>query len=268
MSDPMAPTTSESTAEMMQSLTKYLPAFMKAQNAEVLPQAETELAAAQKISDPYQRLLTDLYNKYAPELATTGTKVENINRTGAAKTDLDIMRGSGKELVTEAQALDKQLNPEVYATKEAAGKQLSNLLGAVDVDGGTHEAERLVNREALRSGNSNVSSQTGTVANALAFGDERMKRMDALSNTIGQATNFIQGAQGQFNPITTALNRPSTNTGSNQFGGTTKPGDQAYASGNNMYNNMNQNYMNSQNINANRRTAMDTVDSAMGMINV
>lgn len=266
--DAPAPTTNESTAEVIQSLTKYLPSFMQAQNSQVLPQAETELAAAQKISDPYQKLLTDLYAKYAPELAKTGVGVDKINRTGAAQTDVDIMKGSGGELVKEAQNLDKQLNPEVYSAKSAASKQLGNLLAGVDIDGGTHEAERLVNREAARSGNSAVSSQIGTVANALAFGDERLKRMDALSNTIGQATNFIQGAQSQFNPIVTALNRPSSNTGNNQFGGTTKPGDQAYQSGNNMYNNINQSNMNKDNINANRRTGLDTMDSIMGMVNV
>lgn len=261
MGDKQAPTANESTADIMQALTKFLPGYMEVANAQLLPQATAQLEAAQSISPAYQQLITDLYSQFAPQMAKAGAEVERINRTGAADTDLAILRGSGGELAKEGQRIDRILNPEYYASREAASAKLAELLGAIDIDAPNIEAERLVNQENVRSGNiSGPSNATNTVSNALSFGNERMKRVNALGQAIGVATNLIPATVGQFNPINTALNRNSTNAGSNQFTGVTNPGNQSYDAASGMFNNITQLKMQQNDINANRRDILDRMN--------
>lgn len=238
MCDPAPPSTGESTDQILASFAQRLPQVMAAMNSQVGPQAQAQLTTAQNITPKYAELLNSTYADSAPKLANIGADVERINRTGAANTDLEILKGSGGQLVTEAQKLDRQLNPEFYKIREGASDKLGQLLGSIDLNNANPEAERLVNQENLRSGTSNIPSSTNTVSNALQFGDQLQKRRDALGQALGVATNLLQPVQGQFNPVQTALNRPSQNTGVNQFAGVKDAGDQAYQSGNNFLNNV------------------------------
>lgn len=265
MGDDRAPSTQESTASIMQALTTYLPGYMNAVNAQVLPQAQTELRAAQSISPAYAELLDQLYTKYAPKMAQTGTEVERINRTGAAATDLEILQGKGGDLARESVKIDKELNPEFYATRSATADKLGQLLSAASFDSDV-EAERLINAENVRSGNVGNPSATQTVSNALSFGNERNNRLNRLGQAISTATQFLQPAQGQFNPTVTALNRPSTNTGESRFGGVTNPSQQAYTQGSNMFNNISQVRMQQNDINANRRDGLDRFNETLSGI--
>lgn len=263
-SDPPAPGTQESTDEMLRAFTARFPDLMRVTNAEVLPQARTQLDAAKIISPEYNKLQLDLYGQSAPKLAELGSQVERINRTGAAQTDLDILRGSGKDLVTEAQALDRQLNPEFYKTRETASKGLEDLLGSINLGAPNVEAERLVNQENARTGNASApANATNTVSNALSFGGELQKRRDALGQALTAATNFMQPSQGQFNPVQTALNRPSTNAGANQFQGVRDPSDQAYQTGQGFMNNVTTLQAQKNDINANRRDGLDRFNETL-----
>jgi hypothetical protein len=261
--DPPAPSSSESTSDIITSLTRYLPDYMKVQNEQLGPQSQAQLNAAQQISPAYAKLASELYSIYGPQLARTSGQVENINRTAAANTDLDILKGSGGQLATEAQRIDKQLNPEFYNTRAAAGSKIGELLGSINLNDPNPEAERLVNQENARSGNLATPSSTGTVANALSFGNEEQKRRDALGQALGQATNFLQPSQGSFNPIVTALNRPSTNAGQGQFTGVTNPSNQAYQSGGQLAGQIGTLVGQKNDINANRRDALDRVNETL-----
>lgn len=265
-SDAPAVGSNESMYDVVNGLTLTLPDFMKVQNEQVLPQALAQLNAAKTISPEYNDLTTELARKYLPQLAEIGSGVENINRTNAAKTDLDILKGSGGELVKEAQGLDKQLNPEYYNTRAAAGDKLGQLLGSINLNDANPEAERLVNQENIRSGNLNNSSSTNTVSNALSFGSELDKRRNSLGQALSVATNFLQPSQSAFNPVVTALNRPSTNNGQSQFSGVNQPGSQAYQSGQNLLNNSTQMKMQQNDINANRRDGLDRFNETLSGI--
>jgi DNA uptake protein ComE-like DNA-binding protein len=261
MSDERAPSTQESTAQMMQSLTQYLPAFMQAQNAQVLPQAQAELNTAQQISPAYQRLTADLYKQFAPELAGVGRDIDSANRLKTAETDAAILAGSGRDLARTYSSIDKELNPEYYSAREAAGGGLQQLLGSINLNDANPEAERLINQENARTGNLGNNSATNTVANALSFGTAMNERRNTLANAINTASGFLQPASNaQFNPATAALNRPTSNTGLSQFGGVTQPGQQAYQSGNNMLNNISQIRQAEMGINANRRDVLDRMN--------
>jgi hypothetical protein len=258
--DNSAPTANESTHDSMQALTRNLPAYMGAMNAQVMPQAQTQLQASQMLTPAYAKLLADVYAGYAPQMAQTGTQVENINRLGAAKTDLDILKGVGGELTKEATALDRELNPEFYKTRETASNKLAELLGSINLNDASPEAERLVNMENVRTGNLGNNSATNTVSNALSFGGEMRNRQNMLGQAINAATNFLQPAQGNFNPVATALNRNSTNTGESRFGGVEKPSDQAYNQGAGLMNNISSFQNNAMGINANRRDTLDRLN--------
>lgn len=267
--DPPAPSTSESTGSIISALTQYLPGYMAVQNAQLGPQANAQLEVAKQISPQYSELLNGLYQKYAPQLAQTGVNVDAINRQGAANTDLNILRGSGGDLAKEAVGIDKQLNPEYYKTRALEGDKLSQLLGSINLDNANPEAERLINQESARTGNNTVpQNATNTVSNALSFGSQLQSRRDSLSQALSTATNFLQPSQGQFNPVVTALNRPSSNTGNNQFQGVTNPSNQAYNSGNQLLQTATAANQQSNQINANRRDTLDRVTQVMGSVSV
>lgn len=269
MGDRPAPSTQESTADILKALTNNLPSLVSAYDQQAAPIANTELAVAQGVSPAYAELLNNLYKSYGPSLAQTGTQVENINRTGAAQTDLDILRGSGGDLAREAVKIDKELNPEYYATRQAEAGKLGDLLSSINLNNPNPEAERLVNQENIRSGTLNTPSTTNTVSNAISFGNEAQKRRDALTTALNAATNFLAPSQGQFNPVVTALNRPSTNAGANQFAGVQNPTLGSSANiGSNFLGNISSLKGQENQINANRRDALDRVTQVMGSISV
>jgi hypothetical protein len=267
MSDGKADSSNESTEEMITALTRNMPAFMQAQNKELLPTAQAQLETSKEISPAYQQLMTDLYKQFAPQLAQTGSEVDRISRTAAAETDADILDTFGRRLADVYKSIDTNLNPEYYQTRALGADSLKQLLGSINLDDASPEAERLVNQENIRSGNLGNNSATNTVSNALSFGSEMSNRRSQLSNAINTASAFLQPASNaQFNPATAALNRPTSNSGTSQFGGVTKPGEQAYNAGNNMLNNLSQIKQTEMGINANRRDILDRMNETASSI--
>ncbi len=207
------------TSETIQNIIKNLPAYMEVVNSQIAPEARAKLASEKEISPQYQELLTSLYEQFAPRLAKAGAVAEGESRKGSAATDVELLGGSGGRTVRELSALDKEVNPEYYATRAAGANKLGQLLGSIDLNAPNIEAERLVSQEASRSGNAAVPSATGTVSNALSFGNELQKRRDALGQAINIASGFLAPASGTFNTANIALGKGPTNTGLTNFAG-------------------------------------------------
>lgn len=261
MGDPAAPSAPESTRETLEAMRQNLPALMQLYRSEIQPTEEAKLGASQKVSGAYQQLMADIYKNIAPQLAETGRSVDSGNRLAAAQTDAQILEGPGRALAKTYKSIDQELNPEYYKTRENAANKLASLLDANDLNRPNIEAERLVNQENVRSGNQGAGSQTNTVANALQFGNEGLKRQGALSNAINTATSFLQPASNaQFNPATTILNRPTSNTGVSQFGGVQQAGNEAFSSGGGLLNSVAGFQNNAMQINANRRDVIDRIN--------
>jgi hypothetical protein len=262
--DNEAPTAVESTHESLQAMQQNLPALMQLYRNEIAPIEQAKLGASQGVSEAYQQLLADIYKKTAPQLAQTGRDIDTANRLNNANIDAQILAGPGKQLAQSYSEIDKQLNPEYYKTREATSGKLQTLLNSINLDAPNIEAERLINQENVRSGNQGNASQTNTVANALQFGNENTKRQATLSNAINTATGFMQGSSNaQFNPATTILNRPTSNTGVSQFGGVQQAGDQAFNSGGGLLNAISGFQNNAMQINANRRDIMDRTNEGV-----
>ena len=266
MSDPKATKSGRSSADILNTLARDLPQYLNLLNEQVAPQARTELGVAKEISPQYQQLMSDLYKQYGPELARTASDVENISRTGSAQTDVDILRGPGRTLVTEATALDKVLNPEYYKTREAAAGKLGELLSSINLNRPDIEAERQIGQESARTGNIATPSATSTVANALQFGEAANRRRAVLSNAINTATNFLQPSQSAFNPIVTALGRSSGPAGQSNFLGITNPGQTAYNLGQGFSGNIFGLKQQQLDINAQRRDALDRFNETLGAV--
>lgn len=252
----------------MQALTANFPAYAATLRSQLPATSQAEFDAASQVSPQYAQLLSQLYGTYGPQLAQTGADVERINRVGAAGTDLAILQGPGGALVTQAQALDRSLNPEFYNVREQAAGRLGDLLSSVNPNDPNPEAERLVNQENIRSGNIGVpTNATNTVANALQFGDERMKRVNALGNAINTASNFLQTGRSEFNPVQTALGRPSTNAGASQFGGVTQgAGQNSYGMGQGLSQQIGAFTTQQNDINAGRRDSLDRFNETLGSL--
>ncbi len=257
MADPHAASGTGLSTDVINNVMQNLPAYMNTVNAQLKPQAESELGAAQAVSPAYQELLTSLYEQNAPRLAAAGAGAEAISRKGAAQTDVDLLKGAGGEATRTLQGLDKQLNPEYYSTRAAGASKLGELLGSINLNDANPEAERLVSQESARSGNLATPSATSTVSNALSFGNEMQKRRDALGQAINSATSFLGPASGTFNTAATTLNRGASNTGLSEFGGVTKTNANAPAAAGSLTGTAAGLTGQQQDINAQRRDALD-----------
>lgn len=262
MSSPNAPSAGESTEQSLGAVIKYLPAFQELLNKNLKPTAEAEYGVAETVSPKYQKLMTDLYARYGPELARIGADVDRISRTEGARTDAALVEGPGRDLARAYDKTDRELNPEYYNIRSQAGSSLGQLLSGINIDDAGPEAERLINQENIRSGTAAAPSATTTVGNALQFGNERIKRMGVLSNAIAQANQYMPAAQNQgFNSATAILNRPTSNTGQAQFGGVQQgAGSSANATGQGLFNNVAGFQNNAAQINANRRDVLDRLN--------
>lgn len=268
MSSPKAPSAGESTAQSLDAVIRYLPAYQEILNKGVLPQAKSEFEAAQAISPQYQQLLSEMYRQFGPDLAQTGAEVDRIGRVEGAKTDAQILDTSGRDLARSYESINREINPEYYDVRAQTGQSLGQLLRGVNLDDPSVEAERLINQENIRSGTDAAPSATTTVGNAINFGNERLKRMSALSSAVAQANSFLPAANNaQFNPATTALNRPTSNTGQNQFAGVQSgAGSGAYGVGQGLFNNVAGFQNNAAQINANRRDVLDRLNETTSSV--
>jgi len=216
-----------SLAEISNLFSKHLPEMGEAVRGQVGPFAQTNLDAARQVSPGYAELLNDLYAQYAPGLAKTGTQVEDISRRGQAATDLGLLQDYAPSLMDA----HRKANPEQFAVQSDAAKKLGELLNSINLNDASPEAERLIGREAARSGNLATPSATSTTSNALSFGREMDNRRNQLGQAISLATQFIPASQGGFNPVTNLMARGATGTGSNQFAGVAPLGGDAQALG-------------------------------------
>lgn len=230
MGEPNIQNSSENVAGLLAGLQKGLPGILNAMNTQVGPAAEAQLKAAQATSPAYNQLLTDLYKQYGPQTAAVGTQIDTANRAAQAQTDSDLLRRYGVSMAQGQRASDNALNPEAAATTALTGTKLDELLNSINLNNANPEAERLVNQEAQRSGNANVGSATGTVSNALSFGNEMQKRRNALGQALTQATQFIPAAT-KNNATMATLNKGTNNAGQTQFAGVSSPTNQSYQTG-------------------------------------
>lgn len=273
---PTAPV-GESTAAQLQAYMQYLPGLMSSTAGATLPTGQT-LQDANKVLAPQQeQLLTDLFGKYGPQLSSIGDTINSNTAKANLASNKDLMSGSNATALLDAtNAAQRKLDPEYYKIREAAGGQIGNLLGSIDLSGlsGSEraEVERSNNQQDQSRGLLNTPSQTATTQNAMQFGNALNVKRGVLGNALGTATNFLNSSQGPVNALQTVTGASSgqPNAGTGQFQNPNSSANSALNTVTNMggglLSGINTTQNNITGINSNLRDSLDRTTGVLGSL--
>ena len=271
-----APTTQESMAEVM-----------KAYRENIIPMIQQQVAAArqyepemqklrEEVSPREQQLNLNLYRQFGPQFAQASSDIARQNAQAQAETDLGIVRGTGRDLVREAMRTQKEADPEAYRARELALANLEKLQGSLtDPNAGLSGAERAeidrsLARENFARGTGATPTATSTVANALAFGQageaRKAQRQSAIANAAQLAAGAVQPLSSRIDTFQLTTGRPSVNTGEQRSGTAREVGQESNAMGMNLFGNASQMRQQENQINAQRKTALDQFSQVMGSL--
>jgi len=271
-----APTTQESMAEVM-----------KAYRENIIPMIQQQVAAARQYEPEMQKLREEispreqalnkrLYEEFGPEFARIGSQIARQNAQAQAETDLGIVSGTGRELVREAMRTQKEADPEAYRARELALQNLEQLQGSLtDPNAGLSGAERAeidrsMARENFARGTGATPTATSTVANAMAFGQageaRKAQRQSAIANAAQLAAGSVQPLSSRIDTFQLTTGRPSVNQGEARTGAAREVGQESNAMGMNLFGNASQMRQQENQINAQRKSALDQFSQVMGSL--
>ena len=273
---PVIPNTQESMASVMQAYRDNL-----------IPMIQNQIQAAQayepamqtlreQISPREQALNAQLYGQYGPEFARIGSQIARQNAEAQAATDLGVVSGTGRDLVREAMKTQREADPEAYRARELALANLEQLQGSLtDPNAGLSGAERAeidrsMARENFARGVGATPTATSTVANAMAFGQageaRKAQRQSAIANAAQLAAGAVQPLSSRIDTFQLTTGRPSVNQGEARTGGAREVGQESNAMGMNLFGNASQMRQQENQLNAQRKTALDQFSQVMGSL--
>lgn len=271
MGDSPAPSTGESTEEMMSAYTRHFPELMKINAANILPTEQAKLAASQATSPAYEKLQQELFSIYGPMYGKVSDQINTNSAQSQAQSDLNIVKGTGRDLVKEALDTQKLADPEYYETRSRVSGGLKDLISSIDLKGGLsggerEEISRGLAQEGSRRGTLNTPSQTDVVANAMTFGGAQRARENEskgqLAAALGLGTSFLPASQSGVDVFKVATGKTSMpNAGDSKFQGVNQGiGSETFGTGQGFMNNINAMRMQENDINANRRDMLDRMN--------
>jgi len=222
---------SESTAEMLKGFAQYIGPALKAVNEQVTGTARAQLEADKAVSPGYAGLQQDIFSKYAPAMAALGREIEEGNQLAASQRELDITRGPGAELTREAVNLQRAIDPEYFASREAIGQAITNLLAAQDPSRLTENEREEIARGLSRQGFANPRSAIDAASNAAMFGKGLREKQTQFGDAITKAASALPGLKTGFTGFEVATQRALTPSP----GGATAPGVTTGAGGQNTF---------------------------------
>jgi hypothetical protein len=260
---------------------------MKAYRENIIPMIQQQVAAArqyepemqklrEEISPREQALNARLYEQFGPEFARIGSDIARQNAQAQAETDLGIVSGTGRELVREAMRTQREADPEAYRARELALANLEQLQGSLtDPNAGLSGAERAeidrsMARENFARGVGATPTATSTVSNAMAFGGageaRKQQRQSAIANAAQLAAGSVQPLSSRIDTFQLTTGRPSINQGEARTGAAREVGQESNAMGMNLFGNASQMRQQENQINAQRKTALDQFSQVMGSL--
>ncbi len=273
---PVIPNTQESMASVMQ-----------AYRENIIPMIQQQVAAARQYEPEMQRLREEispreqalnarLYEQFGPEFARIGSQIARQNAEAQAATDLGVVSGTGRELVREAMRTQREADPEAYRARELALSNLENLNRSLtDPNAGLSGAERAeidrsLARENFARGTGATPTATSTVSNAMAFGQageaRKQQRQTAIANAAQLAAGAVQPLSSRIDTFQLTTGRPSVNQGEARTGGAREVGQESNAMGMNLFGNASQMRQQENQLNAQRKTALDQFSQVMGSL--
>lgn len=274
MGDSAAPSAQESTKEMMQALQENLPGYMAAIRKEIVPTAQAQYDASASLSPKYADLTKNLYDTSGRDLNRIGEEIAASNQMAKAKSDAAVLAGPGLDIIKQADAAQRAIDPEFYALKAGAGKLGTDIMKSYGDDptklsGGEAEAvSRGLAQEGLQRGTFATPSQVDTVQNAMAFGDAANKRRESAAGVLGTVSGAMPATRSGVDVLQQATGRPGqSNAGAGQFTGAQQGlGDQAFGQAQALMGQAGANQQTAMQINAQRRSPLDFMNQTMGAV--
>jgi len=268
MGQPVPQTTQESMAQVLQAYSTYLPKVAQAAIGQIGPTEQAKLASSQAVSPGYSQLQADLFKQFGPQLAETGNQINAQNAQASAASDLSVLQGPGRDLVTSADALSRELNPGFYTARDEVGGGISKLLGGMDPNKLTSAELENQSRGLSRIGATSAAgnpSMTSALANAGTFGDALSKKRSDYMGALQTATGGIGALAPTSDVLQTAVGRSSAmNTGADKFmGAKENTGQDAFSMAGNFMNTVAGTNQQANDLYQNRTTGADRALSAV-----
>jgi len=277
MGDPKAPPVSNSVNEDLNAYIAHFPELMKLNAESILPTEQAKLTAAQATDPGYNALQQQMYDTYGPLYGDTANRIAAAQAQSQSQSDLNILKGTGKEIIPAAVEAQKLADPEYYKQRENVSGGLSKLFDSIDLSGklsgGEEEAmNRAIAQENQKRGIATAPSQTAALKNAVTFGNETYNRQNTAKSQLGAAlglgTNFLPTSQSGMDVFKVATGKSSMpNAGDAKFQGVNSNlGQDVMSTGNNLLNNINSLRAQENDINANRRDLLDRANETTNSI--
>lgn len=281
---PLAPSKAyRKAASNIQATVDLMPFLNEAINSNILPTALANLEASKATSGPYAELMLQLYNQYGPALNEIGNEIARRNKLAESSSDLEVLKGPGKDVVKEAYDLSQVFDKPYYDTRDLSAKRYADLVGSIDLTGALSQTERdEINKgltiEGMRRGTGYAPSNTDVVANAMQYGNAGFQRkqsaQDSLSKALAVSSQMMPAMKSGVDVFQVATGKSSApNSGDARFTGintnTQQGANLASQLGNNMFGGINQMQQTQMQIDSQKKDWLDKfVQFTQGMSNV
>lgn len=191
--DPNPPSPGDVAGKNIKALTNKLPPLFEMLRGQVPQNALAKLIAAQGVESGYG----DIARSEAEKNAQT-----------AAGIDKGLLGGTGADVTRLARALQGEVDPEFFSTREAAGKTIQDMLANPLTGGELSSIERGLNRQNAAGGNLGGGANTQTISNAITYGGAAR---DRLSQALNAATSFLPVSRSGIDAFSTATKSAASN---------------------------------------------------------
>ena len=220
--DSKIPHVSTQLKSIVSGLAKQYPQLVQVLGAQNLAIAENEQNTREAIAPREQALSAGLYKQYAPQYGEVGSGV-----------DLAALNGAGGQSVMASDALDRAIDPEYFASRDASSSKLGQLLSGMnpnELTGAEREnIARGLARSGYRSGELNSPSNQGAINAALTYGSALDTKRSGVANAINTATAAIPTFKSGRDTFTQATS--GARESNKVFGGATDFGGNSAAAG-------------------------------------
>lgn len=208
----------ESMRSILDSLAVYAPRAIQAISETTPATAQKELEVAQLTSPGYAALQNQIYRDYGPEANRLGAEFARANTLAAVQAEADAAAGPGRSLVTQADELQRQLDPEYYADRKIVGDAISKYLGSYSPTELTGSEIAQINRGIAANEGPMTPSALRTVKNAQTFGDAATNRWKNFGEAVVGASSALPSLRSGISGFEVATRRPLTsNTGDSRL---------------------------------------------------
>lgn len=275
--DAPAPPPQESSRQMWEAFNEAFPEILRTVNEGVSPAAQAQLKANQETAPGLAKLQAELYDAFGPLMAGTANRIAADQAKSQSQSDLDIIKGTGRDLVKEGIETQKLADPEFYKSRETVSNRLGDLLGSIDLTGGISAGEQEALRRGIAQENNargiaQTPSQTAVVEGAVKFGGAQRAREDAAKGQLTQALSVANGAlpamRSGVDAFQVATGRSSMpNAGDNKFTGVdTSLGSSANGLGANTLGQVSSIVQQRNDINSKRRDGLDRFNETFSSV--